>query len=123
MEKFSKIIDKIEDEENRLKFQGLLEHIIKKHPDLKEEIKWNQPVFTKNGTFIISATPYKKHFSIVPEAAAVRKFSDEIERAGYRAKDMTIGIDWTDEVDFDLIDKMIEFQIEDKKDYKSFWRK
>ncbi|WP_300408725.1 DUF1801 domain-containing protein [Lagierella sp.] len=123
MEEFSKIINKIENPENRLKFQEIIEHIIEKFPDLKREIKWNQPMFTKNGTFIISLTPYKKHFSIVPEASTVRKFSDEIERAGYRAKDMTIGIDWTDEVDFDLIYKMVEHQIEEKKDYKSFWRK
>ena len=35
---------------------------------------------------------------------------------------MTMKIKWKEKVDLDLIDRMIDYNIEDKKDMTRFWR-
>ncbi len=64
----------------------------------------------------------KQHIAVAPETVALDHFDEEIKKAGYIRSKMLFRIKWTDEIDFDLIDKMIEFNIEDKKDMTKFWR-
>jgi uncharacterized protein YdhG (YjbR/CyaY superfamily) len=38
---------------------------------LKEEIKWNQPMFSDHGTFIIGFSIAKEHIAVAPEAVVI----------------------------------------------------
>lgn len=65
---------------------------------------------------------YKQHIAVAPEAVVLNRFDEDIKKAGYRRTKETFSIKWTDEIDFDLIDRMVEYNIEDKKDMTKFWR-
>lgn len=122
MTEFKKFLDSIDNPDHRERMEQLLRHISEKYPKLKREIKWNQPMFSDHGTFIIGFSISKNHMSVAPEAVVLDRFDEDIKKAGYRRTKMLFSIKWTDEIDFDLIDKMIEFNIEDKKDMTKYWR-
>lgn len=122
MIEFQGFLDNIENLEHRERMEGILRYLADKFPRLKREIKWGQPMFSDHGTFIIAFSTSKQHISVAPEAVVLDLFDDEIKEAGYQRTKETFRIKWTDEIDFDLIDKMIEYNIEDKKDMTKFWR-
>lgn len=49
-------------------------------------------------------------------------FQKEIEEAGYSHTQGWFRIKWADKIDFDLLDKMLAYNIEDKKSMTKFWR-
>lgn len=106
----------------KIRMESILNYIKKAFPQLKEEIKWNQPMFTDHGTFIIAFSIAKAHIAVAPEAAAIDHFEKEIEEAGYSYTEQLFRIKWTDKVDYDLLQKIVAFNIEDKKDMVKFWR-
>ena len=114
---FQTYLKNIEDQDKRDRMESILNYIKKEFPQLKEEIKWNQPMFSDHGTFILGLSIAKHHITVAPEDAAIAKFEKEIEEAGYSYR-----IKWTDEVDYDLLHKIVAFNIEDKKDAVKFWR-
>jgi hypothetical protein len=59
---------------------------------------------------------------VAPEALVISLFEKEIEEAGYSHTQGLLRIKWTDKVDFDLLDKIIAYNIENKKGMTSFWR-
>ncbi len=122
MKKFSDFLSAMDDAEKRQKLESILNHIRKNFSKLEEEIKWNQPMFSDHGTFIIAFSVAKGHIAVAPEAVAIREFEQEIEAAGYHMTKELFRIKWADEVDFDLIDRIITYNIEEKKDMKKFWR-
>lgn len=64
-----------------------------------------------------------KNLVVSPEAAGVRKFSEELDKLGYGYGSMTIKFPWNKQMDYDLLERIIRFNIEDKKECGSFWRK
>ena len=48
----------------KLKLEPIFEQIQKEFPNLTVELKWNQPMFIINGTFIIGFSVAKNHISI-----------------------------------------------------------
>lgn len=50
-------------------------------------------------------------------------FADEITQAGYSATKGLFQIPWNEPVNYELLEKMIEFNIQDKAEYTNFWRK
>lgn len=122
METFKEFLSKIENEENRNKLASILDFIQNRFSQLKQEIKWNQPMFIDHGTFIIAFSVSKEHIAISPEGKTLEIFEEEIKEAGYKATKMIFRIKWKDKVDFDLIEKLVAYNIEDKKDMKKFWR-
>ncbi len=94
----------------------------KKFPYLEEEVKWNQPMFCDHGTFIIAFSIAKGHISVAPEAAVISLFEKDIDEAGYFHTPGLFRIKWIDKVDFDLLYKIVAYNIEDKKDMTKFWR-
>ncbi len=122
MKDFQMFIDSIDEQNKRERVEGILNYIREKFPGLKEEIKWNQPMFTDHGTFIISFSVSKGHIAVAPEAVVINMFEKEIEGAGYSHTKELFRIKWTDKVDFDLLSKIISYNIEDKKDARHFWR-
>lgn len=123
IKEFSEYLIKIENLENRAKLTNLLEQIQLKYPMLKPKISWGMPVFTNNDTYILGMSSFNQHFSIAPEPSAIVKFTDEIKMAGYKSTKGLFKIMWTDKIDFELICKIIEFNISDKINCKTFWRK
>lgn len=122
MKDFREFLDNIDGQDKRKRMEGILEDIKKTFPHLKEEIKWKQPMFTDHGTFIIAFSIAKGHIAVAPEASVIKEFAQEIEEAGYSYTRELFRIKWTDEVDFGLLHKLVEHNIEDKKETTSFWR-
>ena len=87
------------------------------------KIAWNQPMFTDHDTYIIGFSVAKQHLAVAPERAGINHFSDEIVQAGYGHTKQLVRIQWNSPVDFSLLEKMIEFNILDKADCSTFWRK
>lgn len=121
MSDFQFFLDRIPVLDNRERMENILKYIEEKFPQLKAEIKWNQPMFTDHGTYIIGFSVAKGHISVGPEALALQIFDKEIEQAGYSRTKGMFKIKWTDQVDFDLLDKMIAYNIEHKKNVTKFW--
>lgn len=122
MKDFQMYLDQISEQDKRQRMEGILNEIKKTFPQLKEEIKWNQPVFTDHVTFIIGFSIAKAHIAVAPEAVVINLFKKEIEEAGYSYTKELFRIKWTDKVDFDLLRKLVNYNIENKKDMIEFWR-
>lgn len=123
MEIFDKWLMTIENPDHRSKMKELLDWIQKDFPRLGTVIKWNQPMFTDHGTFIIGFSTSKNHFSIGLEKPAVDEFKEEMEARGIDFSKMTVRVKWDESVDYELIKQLIAFQMEDKKECQTFWRK
>ncbi|MGI6366284.1 MAG: iron chaperone [Bacillota bacterium] len=122
MNHFQEYIDSVDDPDKRERVESIIKCVKKAFPQLKEEIKWNQPMFTDHGTFITGFSVAKTHIAVAPEAAAIKLFEKEIKAAGYSYTKGLFRIKWTDEVDYQLIRKIVAHNIEDKKDTVKFWR-
>jgi uncharacterized protein YdhG (YjbR/CyaY superfamily) len=103
--------------------EEIINWIKAKYPNLKLEFKWNQPMFTDHGTYIIGFSTSKQHIAVAPEQAGLNQFTEDIEKAGYDYTKGIIRIKWTNPVDYLLLEKMIGFNIMDKVDCSTFWRK
>ncbi|WP_296561628.1 hypothetical protein [uncultured Acetobacterium sp.] len=79
-------------------------------------------IFSDHGTFIIGFSIAKGHIAVAPEALVISLFEKEIEQAGYSHTKELFRIKWTDQVDFDLLHKLVNYNIENKKDMIKFWR-
>lgn len=122
MKNFDDYLTTINDPEQRETISGLLSWIIEQYPSLVPIIKWNQPMFTDHGTYIIGFSTSKKHFSVSPEVKTLKHFQEGIEQAGYDHTENIIRIKWGQNISYDLLKKMIDFNIEDKAEFTKFWR-
>ena len=123
MEVFAEYLAHIDNPQQRARTEEVLEWVTKKFPNLIPKIAWNQPMFTDHGTFIIGFSVSKHHLAVAPESAGINHFAAEIVQAGYDHTKQLIRIQWNSLVDFSLLEKMIEFNILDKADCSTFWRK
>lgn len=122
MEVFKDFLDKLDDQQVRFKIEEVLQWISEEYADLGKTVKWNQPMFTDHGTFIIAFSVSKKHVSVAPETVAIKRFEPEIKEAGHSYTDNVIRITWNEPMNYELLSKLIDFNIEDKKDHDKFWR-
>lgn len=122
MEVFKNFLENIENLENRKITSQVLTWINKTYPNLKPEIKWNQPMFTDHGTFIAAFSVAKKHLAFAPEKQAVDFFKEEIIKAGYDCGIAFIRMPWNKSINFELLKNIIEYNIVDKANHKAFWR-
>lgn len=74
-------------------------------------------------TFIIGFSIAKHHFSVSPEVIAIKRFANEIEQSGYSSTKSLFRISWNEQVNYELLEKMIAFNIQDKAECTTFWRK
>ena len=123
MEAFSNYLSKIDNVEHRDRTEEVLNWVATTFPSLKPRVAWNQPMFTDHETFIIGFSVAKQHMSVAPEMAGIRQFSNEIVQAGYNPTKEIFRIQWNSPIDFALLEKIIEFNISDKVDCSTFWRK
>ncbi|PYZ96148.1 iron chaperone [Alteribacter lacisalsi] len=123
METFEEFIQQIDHPDHRDRMEEVLGWVKEKYPQLEEKIAWKQPMFTDHGTFILGFSVSKKHIAVAPERVAIDHFSDQIKQAGYDHTKEIIRIKWNQQVDYALLGNMIEFNIKDKADCSTFWRK
>jgi len=115
--------ENIEVPEQKARMTELFQWINTTFPDLEAVIKWNQPMFTHHGTFIIGFSRAKQHLSFTPEEALITYFLDDIKKSGYKYTKGLVKIKWTEEIDFKLIKKLIEFNLKDKAECTTFFRR
>ena len=123
METLQEYLETVPNEDNRAKLEQVIEWVTETFPDLKLEIKWNQPMMTHNGTFIISFSASSKHFSIAPELQVLEEFRDKLTDAGYSHSKALFRILWKQDVNYPLLEEIIERSIEFKKGSTTFWAK
>ncbi|AWP27907.1 MULTISPECIES: iron chaperone [unclassified Paenibacillus] len=123
MEVFADYLKGIDNPDHRARMEEIFAWIVGKFPNLKPKIAWNQPMFTDHDTFIIGFSASKQHMAVAPEKAGIVRFSEDIVQAGYDHTKELVRIRWDGPVDYSLLEKMIEYNIEDKADCSTFWRK
>jgi uncharacterized protein YdhG (YjbR/CyaY superfamily) len=123
MDVFADFLASIDNLQHRARTEEILGWATKKFPNLVPVIKWNQPMFTDHGTYIIGFSVAKKHLAVAPEQAGMIHFSDDIVQASYDHTKQLVRIPWDRPVDYSLLEKMIAFNIADKADCSTFWRK
>lgn len=123
MDFFSKYLAGIDNPDHRERAEEVLAWVAHKFPNLEHQIKWNTPMFTDHGTFIIGIDAAKHHMSFAPEEVTMAHFSDAIAQAGYSSTKGLFRIRWNEPVNYELLEKVIEFNILDKADCSTFWRK
>lgn len=122
MKEFESYLDGLDNQDLRLKIEEILNWVSDKYPELGRVVKWNQPMFTDHGTFIISFNVSKKHVAVAPETAAIKRFESDIEKAGHSYTDNVIRMKWDEPFNYELLEQLIDFNIEDKKEHDKFWR-
>ncbi|WP_019534360.1 iron chaperone [Paenibacillus ginsengihumi] len=123
MEVFAQYLERINNHEHRARTEEVLAWVSRTFPQLVPKIAWNQPMFTDHGTFIIGFSVAKHHLAVAPERAGIMRFADDIVQAGYEHTKELVRIRWDRPVHYSLLEKMIEFNILDKADCSTFWRK
>ncbi|MFC4777327.1 iron chaperone [Paenibacillus sp. GCM10023252] len=123
MEVFEEYVSGIQKEEQRARVVEVFEWVSQTFPHLVPKIAWNQPMFTDHDTFIIGFSVAKQHMAVAPERAGMERFADDIVKAGYDHTKELIRVRWDSPVDYSLLEKIIKFNIKDKADCTTFWRK
>ncbi|MDR6551729.1 iron chaperone [Paenibacillus qinlingensis] len=123
METFTEFIERIDNPQHRERTEEVLTWVAEQFPTLKQKIAWNQPMFTDHDTFIIGFSVSKQHLAVAPEKAGMQRFAEDIVGAGYDHTKELIRMKWNSPVDYELLEKIIAFNIEDKADCSTFWRK
>ncbi|MCR6097130.1 iron chaperone [Salipaludibacillus agaradhaerens] len=123
MEVFTDYLSTIENPQHRSRMEEVLTWVMNTYPNLTPKIAWNQPMFTDHGTFIIGFSVAKRHMAVAPEKAGINHFADDIVQAGYDHTKELVRITWDRPVDFSLLKKIIAFNIIDKAECSTFWRK
>jgi len=120
---FKTYLQDIPDASQRERTEEVLNWIQQTYPQLKPRIAWNQPMFTDHETFIIGFSISKQHLACAPELAGITHFSQDIKKAGYDHTMMLVKFPWNKPIDYELLGKMIDFNITEKAGYQTFWRK
>lgn len=123
MEIFKDYLFRIENAAYRTRTAEILQWVGDTFPMLSPRIAWNQPMFTDHGTYIIGFSVSKGHVAVSPERAGMLHFWGEIGAAGYDRGKMLFRIPWDSPVDYALLKKIIAFNIQDKADCATFWRR
>jgi len=113
----------IPDDAHRQKLAELIAWIPTAFPQLELRIAWNQPMFTDHGTFIIGFSAAKKHIAVAVEDFTLDHFRDTITQAGYASTKRLFQMQWDQPWSHDLLSQLIAFNITDKQNTESFWRK
>ncbi len=120
---FEPFLASVKNVANQEKLRDVLAWVLREFPMLEPAIKWNQPMFTHHGTFIIAFSVSKSHFAVGTEGVEIEVFKDAIAAAGYKASKMLFRIKWTDDVNYDLLQRIIAYNMDEKAECKTFWRK
>ena len=122
MTEFNDFLQSLDNDKQTATMKAIFNWISETFPELETTVKWNQPMYTHHGTFIIAFSKYKQHFSVAPEAKGMAEFTEQIEAAGYSQTNNLFRIKWTQDVNYALLKSIIQLNIDDKADCTTFWR-
>src|SRR5262249_19254239 len=124
---FNDFLEAMPDKKNRAQLQQVLDDIQKEFPNLDQRVAWNQPLFADHGTFIMGFSTAKTNFAVAAELVALEKFSEQVEQVGLTHTKQLIRVPWGTTTSsgpvLDLLFDIVRFNITDKKDVDTFWRK
>ena len=123
MDVFDTYLSAIKDTSQRARTKQVLDWVADCFDTLQPRLAWNQPMFTDHGTFIIGFSVSERHLAIAPERAGILHFSDAIVQAGFEHSQQLIRMPWNRPVDFTLLEEVIQFNISEKANCTTFWRK
>lgn len=123
MEKFADFLKGIDQTEQRDRTEEVINWVQDKFPKIVPEIKYNKAMFTDHGTFIIAFSIAKNNLAPASEKEGIKHFSDEMTQTGYTYTENLMKIPWTQSGNYTLLEKMIQFNISDKKERSTFGRK
>lgn len=92
------------------------------YPSLELRIAWNAPMFTHHGTFIIGFPAAQNHMSVAPEGATMEHFAHCMKERGTDHTAMLVRQPWSAPVDYELLARLIDYQLATKEHVTSFWR-
>ncbi len=122
MDTFAPYLAKIENPAHLARFTEIFAWIAERYPTLAPALKWNQPMYTDHGTFIIGFSMAKNNIAVAPELHTMKHFAQDIVAAGYTATKELIRIRWEQPVDYALLARLIDYNIRDKAECGTFWR-
>lgn len=114
-------IDRIDNLDYQIQFKAVVEWLLKTYPQIKSVYKWNKPMFTDHGTYIIGFSVATKHFTVLPEAYVFQKFLPQIEARKLKHGKKTFQVPFDQEIPYELLKEIIQFTINDKRDVQTFW--
>ncbi|GKQ42347.1 intracellular iron chaperone frataxin [Companilactobacillus sp. RD055328] len=120
MDNFIEYLETIDNPDHAIQITEVLKWVCDTYPQLDTRVAWKQPMFTDHGTFIIGFSVSKNHFSVATEKA-IDEFRDEIHQAGYTTGIKVIRVEFDKDVNYQLLKKLIDWNIENKKDIQTFW--
>ena len=122
MDNFEAYIENVDHPAHQKRIKEILDWISTTYPNLEKKIAWNQPHFVNQGTFILGLSHAKEHVAFAPEHVAILKFKDLAEKNGYTVTSQIFRIKWNQDIDYNLLKQIIDFNIEEKKGCKTYWR-
>lgn len=122
MYEFDAFLNTISDLHQKEKLIAILHWIDQQFPNLSRVVKWNQPMYTDHGTFILGFSVSKNHISVTPEKAGMEHFREKIAQKGFVQSMMLFQIQNNQDIPFDLLKEMIEYNLAEKAEITSFWR-
>ncbi len=108
-------------EDQKERMRQMIEWTVKTFPKGHFEIKWNQPMFLLNNTYIIAYSYSKNHITVGCEGYDMELFRNKIEQV-YKTGKMTFKIMNNEEINFALLEELISFKMKDKEYSTSFWK-
>jgi uncharacterized protein YdhG (YjbR/CyaY superfamily) len=115
-------ISAIKDPKKEKIFRGVIEKVKKMSPGIEISMKWNNPMAVLDDKFVIGFSAYNDFISVGLEGKESEKFAKEITDSGYSKNIYTFKIKWDDEINYSLLNKIVNFSISDKKGTNKFWR-
>ena len=122
MHVFDTYFKEVKPQEQADRLKEIIRFIEEKFPELEPRVAWKQPMFVQEGAFIIGFSISKNHISVSPERAALDQFDADIKAAGYEQTKHLFRIKRTEEVSYDLLYKLIFFNMDYRKGSKTFWQ-
>lgn len=123
METFEEYLASLDQADQRAYLHEVIQLIDNKFPQLDKRIAWSSPTYTDHGTHIISFKAYKNHLAASIEPAGIRHFANRFDQEGIKYGKMNVNFPWSHPLNTKLLIDMVAFNIQDKTDCQTFWRK
>lgn len=122
MNEFNDFLANLNNDNQRNKLIDVFDWIDMTFLKLEKRISYGQPTYTDHGTFIISFAAFKHYIYINSEMVVVDAFETLIKNLGYELGKGIIKVKNDLQIDFELLRRIINKQVEEKKDCQKFWR-
>lgn len=119
--KIKMYFEKVADSNDRAIAIKLYNDLVSLDDNLSILYAWNNPMIKYKETFICGITVAKEHMTLAFENPALEFFKERIESCGYGLNLKTFKIKYDQEIDMKLLEEMVLFSIELKKDTTGFW--